>query len=58
MLLPILEIERNITTNLMEIKNYKKKTFKNGVRINSIPQIKEKILGSITYQKTRNKSPK
>lgn len=24
--------------------------------INSIPQIKEKILGSVTYQKTRNKS--
>lgn len=35
MLLPILEIERNITTNLMEIKNIKK-TFKNGITINSI----------------------
>lgn len=36
-LLPTLEIERKIITNLTEVK---KKTLKNGMTINSTPQIK------------------
>lgn len=54
MLLPTLEIERKIITNLTEVK---KKPLKNGMTINSTPQIKQKILSSITYQKTRKKNP-